>query len=289
MNPPQVDLVPDTMATISEHRSFYASYIVAHAGSSDERLRSAFSSTEREHYLGRGPWSVFVNSRYIRTPSDDPRLLYQDIVVAIDPGRRINNGQPTLHAKCLAACAVRAGESVVQVGGGTGYYTAVLADLVGSAGRVTAYEIEADLADRARANLSHLTVASVVTGSACDDALPMADVIYVNAGATHPLSSWLDALDRGGRLVFPLTPNEGYGVMLLITRTDERHYAAATLMPVAFIPCIGARDDLASRALTTAMQTRSILRVKSLRRDSAPDSTACCAGEGWWLSSDEPR
>jgi protein-L-isoaspartate(D-aspartate) O-methyltransferase len=280
--------MPDTLATIAQHRSFYANHLVAHAGSSSERLVSAFSSIERERFLGKGPWSVFVNARYIETPSDDPRFLYQDIVVAIDAERGINNGQPTLHAKCLAACAVQAGESVVHVGSGAGYYTAVLAALAGNDGRVTAFEIEADLADRARANLSHLPMVSILTGSACDDALPMADVIYVNAGATHPLASWLDALNPGGRLVFPLTPNEGYGVMLLITRTGERQYGAAILMPVSFIPCIGARDDLASQAVATAMQTRSILKVRSLRRDLPPDSTACCIGRDWWLSSAQP-
>jgi len=281
--------VLNATATIPEHRAFYASYLVAHAGSSSEPLVSAFASTERERYLDPGPWSVFVNSRYIRTPSDDPRLLYQDIVVAIDASRGINNGQPTLHAKCLAVCAVQPGESVVHVGSGTGYYTAVLADLVGVDGRVTAFEIDPGLADRARANLAHLPTVSVVAGSASDGPLPMADVIYVNAGATHPPVSWLDALNPGGRLIFPLTPNEGYGLMLLVTRTGAGGYAAAIVMPVAFIPCIGARDDLSSRALTTAIQARSILRVKSLRRDSPPDSTACCVGDGWWLSSDEAR
>jgi protein-L-isoaspartate(D-aspartate) O-methyltransferase len=277
------------MATISEHRSFYADYIVAHAGSSSGRLVSAFSSTERERYLDPGPWSVFVNSRYIRTPSDDPRLLYQDIVVAIDASRGINNGQPTLHAKCLSVCAVQAGESVVHIGSGTGYYTAVLAELVGVDGRVTGYEIDPGLADRARANLAHLPMASVVSGSACDGPLPMADVIYVNAGATHPPASWLDALNPGGRLVFPLTPNEGYGVMLMVTRIGDGAYAATIVLPVGFIPCNGARDDLSSRALTTAIQSRSIFAVRSLRRDSPPDSTACCVGDGWWLSSSEAR
>jgi hypothetical protein len=85
--------------SLQEHRRFYANFIVKSAGSSNEKLIAAFEATEREHYLGDGPWSIFVNSIYISTVSSDPRLLYQDIVVGLATDRRINNGQPT----CLRA------------------------------------------------------------------------------------------------------------------------------------------------------------------------------------------
>lgn len=258
------------------------------AGSLDERLIGAFASVEREHYLGDGPWSVFVNSGYISTKSSDPRLLYQDIVVGLATDRGINNGQPTLHARCLMACAPAVGNSVVQIGAGTGYYTAILASLVGGAGSVLAYEIETDLADRARNNLGHLPNVEVVGSSASEGPLAMADVIYVNAGATHPLATWLDALNPGGRLIFPLTPNVGFGVMLLITRFGTESYAAQVLLPVMFIPCIGAREESASQALSTAIQSRSIFGAKSLNRGTLQDSTACCTGDGWWLSNTAP-
>ena len=42
----------------------------------------------------------------------------------------------------------------------------------------------------------------VVAASACEGRLPEADVMYVKAGATHPLATWLDALKIGGRLIF---------------------------------------------------------------------------------------
>jgi len=273
------------LSSVQDHRIFYANFIVKSAGASDERLIAAFSTTEREHYLGDGPWSVFVNSSYISTVSADPRLLYQDIVVGLATDRNINNGQPTLHARCLAACAPAIGDSVVQIGAGTGYYTAILAALVGDAGHVFAYEIEIDLAERARENVRHLPNVEVAAASASEFALASADVIYVNAGATHPLPTWLDALNVGGRLIFSLTPNQGIGVMLLVTRLASEEYAAHVLLPVMFIPCIGARDDATSQALTTAIQTRSISAAKSLRRRTSPDATACCVGDDWWLSS----
>jgi protein-L-isoaspartate(D-aspartate) O-methyltransferase len=273
------------VASIQDHRNFYANFIVRNAGCSDERLIAAFACTEREHYLGDGPWSVFVNSGYVSSVSSDPCLLYQDITIAIDADRGINNGQPTLHARCLAACAPTEGDAVVHVGAGTGYYTAILARLVDSTGHVTAYEIETDLAIRARKNLQHLSNAEIVAGSASEGTLPSANLIYVNAGATHPLPIWLDALNVGGRLIFPLTPNKGFGVMLLVTRVTPDNYAARVVVPVAFIPCVGARDDTSSQILATAIQSRAIFATKSLHRSTTPDSTACCIGKDWWLSS----
>ncbi len=276
------------MKAIQAYRDFYANFIVNSAGSTSQRLISAFASTPREHYLGPGPWPIFAGSRYLPTVADDARLLYQDVLVGLAPERGINNGQPTLHARCLAACAPAVGESVLHIGAGTGYYSAVLAALVGSGGSVVAYEIEVDLAERARQNLQHLRQVRVLAESACVAALPEADVIYVNAGATHPLGTWLDALRVGGRLLFPLTPDEGFGGMLLVTRRAAASYAAALIARVAFIPCLGARDETASRALALAFERAATDKVKCLRRDGPPDATAWCVGAGWWLSTAAP-
>ena len=83
--------------------------------------------------------------------SGDASRLYDDVLVAIDASRGINNGQPSLHAHSIDALRVREGETVVQIGAGAGYYSAILAQLVGPAGRVVAYEIEPDIAQRAKA------------------------------------------------------------------------------------------------------------------------------------------
>jgi protein-L-isoaspartate(D-aspartate) O-methyltransferase len=112
-------------------------------------------------------------------------------------------------------------------------------------------------------------------------------VIYVSAGATHVPSAWLDALSVGGQLVMPLTPNErdGLGCMLLVTRRQGAAYEARIFSPAVFIPCIGARDEEQSRALAAALSSRSPDEVRSLRRGDAPDDTAWCIGQGWWLST----
>ena len=276
------------MKSLQAYRDFYANNVVRSAGSSNEALIAAFAAVERERFVGPGPWPIFTGSGYGPTLSGDPRLLYQDVLVGLATNRGINNGQPSLHACCLVQCAPRPGETVVHIGAGTGYYTAILAHLVDATGRVVAYEIEADLAQQAGENLADAPNVTVVCASATDTALPMADVIYVNAGATHPPLAWLDALALGGRLVLPLTPNTGPGCMLMVTRLGRDRYAARASMRVSFIACIGARDDAASKALSEALATRSLSSVRSLRRGTTADDTAWCVGAGWWLSTAEP-
>ena len=276
------------MKSIQACRASYARLVVGAAGSANPRLLAAFATVERERYLGKGPWSVFGGSAYVRTVSDDPRLLYQDVLVGIAPERGINNGQPSLHARCLAAVAPMPGDQVLHIGAGTGYYTAILAQMVGASGTVTGYEIEADLAERARVALAPMPNVRILCASAAKGELPASDVIYVSAGATHPLPAWLDALKIGGRLVFPMTTDSGHGLMLAVSRPSAAGYAASFLSFVAFIPCIGARSDVASKALSEAMATRSPHTIRSLRRTGPPDDSAWCVGDGWWLSSAVP-
>jgi hypothetical protein len=111
------------------------------------------------------------------------------LAVALAPERRINNGEPSLHAISLAALNVSKGEKIVHIGAGTGYYTAILAELTGKSGTVLAYEIEQDLAQRAATNLSSRKNISVIHQSGSEGTLPACDIIYVNAGATHPLDT----------------------------------------------------------------------------------------------------
>src|SRR5258708_6180516 len=90
-------------SAIQDDRDFYARFIVACSGSSNERLVEAFSSIARERFLGDGPWPILAGTEYIPTVSNDPRHVYQDVVVGLIPEKKINNGQPSLHARCLAA------------------------------------------------------------------------------------------------------------------------------------------------------------------------------------------
>ena len=168
--------------------------------------------------------------------------------------RGINNGQPSLHAQSIDALRIKEGETVVQIGAGAGYYTAILAHLVGPAGKVVAYEIEPDIAERAKTNLARYPQVEVRARSGVED-LPKADAIYVNAAATHPLRAWLDALKVGGRLLFPLQAARSTGAMLLITRPESGDvWPARFLTAVVFIACEGAQDRATGRKLDEAFR-----------------------------------
>jgi protein-L-isoaspartate(D-aspartate) O-methyltransferase len=267
-------------------RRFYARYVTATAGVRNPRIEQAYAEVAREDYVGPGPWLVDTGDGYISTELADPCVLYQDIVIGLAAGKRINNGQPSFHAKCLAEADPQVGEIVVHVGAGTGYYTAILAHLVKQAGHVHAYEVEPELAARASDRLRQQGNVTVRAQSAVFAVLPLANVIYVNAGATHVPAVWLDALALGGRLVLPLTPEEREGCMLVVTRTAYEAYAARIFSTAAFFPCVGARDKAQSAALGAALDSSSGDVVRSLRRDDRPDSSAWCIGAGWWLSAE---
>jgi protein-L-isoaspartate(D-aspartate) O-methyltransferase len=92
-------------------------------------------------------------AEYWTTEGADPCAVYHDVLIALDEARQINNGQPSLRAFLLDQLDIAAGEQVLHLGCGTGYYTAVVAELVGSAGKITAIEIDSSLAEKARAAL----------------------------------------------------------------------------------------------------------------------------------------
>jgi protein-L-isoaspartate(D-aspartate) O-methyltransferase len=138
-------------------RRVYAKQMLAVFGVTDPRVEAAFAAVRREAYLGPGPWPILVpwhRRGYMPTPSDDPVYLYQDALVGIIPERSLNNGQPSLHAMLIAAAAPQPGEHVVHIGAGVGYYTAILAHMVGASGRVTAIEFDGGLTERLAANFA---------------------------------------------------------------------------------------------------------------------------------------
>ncbi len=273
------------MDRIQAHRLFYADMITANAGiPPGSELEAALASTPRERFVGDPPWKIFTRSGYVDAPSDDPAFLYQDVVISLGSQGPFNNGQPTLHAFCLAALAPKKGERVIHIGAGTGYYTTLLAKLVGEAGAVDAYEIEPELAQRAMHNLAEFPNVSVHSRSGAEGPLPACDVLYVNAGATEPLAVWLDALRVNGRLLFPLTAAGG-GATLLVTKLEGGLFTARFLLQAQFVPCIGARDQAMEERLTKAFRNGKWSEVKSLHRNDAADDSCWCAGPGWWLST----
>jgi protein-L-isoaspartate(D-aspartate) O-methyltransferase len=266
-------------------RQAYAAEVTRSAGVRDPRIEAAFAAVPREDFVGFPPWRV-GSGAYGSDSVSDPERLYEDVLVGIDARRGINNGQPSLHAQALDALGVSEGETIVQIGAGAGYYTAILATLVGRKGRVIAYEIEPDIAERAAANLARHPQVEVRARSGVDD-LPAAEAIYVNAAATHPLRAWLDALKPGGRLVFPLQAAGSTGAMLIVTRPERGEaWPARLLAGVVFIACAGAQDAEMGRKLDQAFRRGGHGRVRSLRFGGEPSEADWVRGDGWALSTE---
>jgi protein-L-isoaspartate(D-aspartate) O-methyltransferase len=268
-------------------RAFYARIAAAKGGALRAALEDAFARVPRERFLGPPPWYAVTAAGYVRVPGDDPTYVYQDLLFALDPEKGINNGEPTLHGQLIAALEPGPGDTVLHIGCGTGYYSAILAELVGPEGRIVAYEIEPDLAARASEYLAPWTNVEVRAQSGTEAGLPRANAIYVNAGATRPLPVWLDLLEEGGRLVFPLITEEGWGVTLKVLRRGGGFWTWV-LNQIRFIGCAGATDPGEGAAVAESIRRGDLLRTRSLRRESVPDETAVLVGHGWWLSSSLP-
>jgi protein-L-isoaspartate(D-aspartate) O-methyltransferase len=272
-------------------RRAYAKQVMAAAGVVDRRIEAAFAAVRREEFLGRGPWRVVRWGRgYVTTPTRNPVFLYDDVVVAVVPERNLNNGQPSFLAALIAGAAPRPGEHAVHIGAGVGYYTAILARLVGRTGRVTAIELDPALAERLAANLAGQPNVRVVQGDGARVEFAPADVILVNAGATRPADAWLDGLAEGGRLILPLTaggfPNADvrHGAVFRITRQDDS-FLAKRISGVAIFPCEGMRDAETEAALAAAFAKGRVGEVTRLYRgDDVAEEDCWVRGAGWCLA-----
>jgi protein-L-isoaspartate(D-aspartate) O-methyltransferase len=259
-------------------------------------VADAYAAVPRESFLGPGPWRILSDARLdlsFVTPDDAPHWLYHDVLVAIDPERKLNNGMPSFWAHNLDHLDLQHGERVLQVGAGTGYYTAVLAEIVGPRGRVTAVEHDEALAARARRNLESWRHVEVVAGDGCTHDPGEVDAVVVFAGATHPAPLWLDRLAEGGRLVMPLTADRWWGFMLRAIRRGE-DFAASAIGWVGIFPCAGGRDAEAAQELAQALQAvqaraATDLPFRTLHRgEPGPDDAAWYRAPGFWLERVPP-
>ncbi|MGE0120393.1 MAG: protein-L-isoaspartate O-methyltransferase [Dongiaceae bacterium] len=253
----------------------------------NEAVVRAFAAVPRERFLGPGPWRIFPSGHdgWI-TADDDPRHLYHNVLVVIDAARELNNGEPSLWAFLYDQVEIAAGERILHVGAGTGYYSAILAEMVGLAGRVVAVEHDGGLAARARANLAAWPQAEAVHGDGAAVDPGLVDLIIVNAGVTHPAPVWLESLAPGGRLLLPLTADDWWGAFLKVVRRPEG-YAAAFVSRTGIFHCASFRDPASATRLRQAFaRSRGRLPgIRSLRRDpEARDRSCWYHGPGFWLS-----
>lgn len=282
----------DTNRTIAEARTWFAEDIRAAAPvRNDASIVDAFARVPREHYLGAGPWRIQprqLDRPAYDSPNADPRHIYHDVLVSIDADRDLNNGLPSLWAYYFDHLRIRPGATVLQVGAGVGYFTAILAELAGPTGRVIAYEIDASLAARAERNLQSYPIVEVIAGNATAAAdLPALHAVAAFAGATRIPDLWLSKLASGGRMAIPFTGEDRWGFMLLIERSGD-DFAATALGSCGFYHCGGARtpDEAAALHAALAAHDGKAPALGRLYRGQPQqnDPGVWYRGDGFWLS-----
>jgi protein-L-isoaspartate(D-aspartate) O-methyltransferase len=285
---------------LTDLRRVYARQVLTLANAFENvSLEAAYATVPRETFLGSGEWRINTPWSVGALIPNDPILIYQDVVVALDRERGVNNGSPSLHAHWLDVVAPGPGERVMHIGAGTGYYSAILAELVGDEGRVMSIEFDAALAARAQRNLADRSNVACIEGNGFDWPQAAVDVVYVNFAASRPARSWVENLNVGGRLVFPLgvpraaTPMIGQGlnaVALLVTR-HIGGYSAKALGRVSFVYAESEKANVPQEeidALCESLQQQNLADIKTLFLDKPQASSSFWfAGSDWGLSTEE--
>jgi protein-L-isoaspartate(D-aspartate) O-methyltransferase len=280
--------------TLDDCRRFYAEEIKFAANLDSPALIEAFARVPRENFLGPGPWQIAFPSLALGGTAyrtiDDPRDLYHNVLIALDTSRGLNNGHPSSLAQWIEALDLKTGQHVFHLGCGVGYYTAIMAEVVGPDGHVVGSEVDSDLAARAAANLSgYRNVAVHAADGAALDAGTF-DAMFINAGVTHPHPPWLDRLSEGGRIVLPITVaipemGAGTGVMLRIIR-NRGFFASQVVSEVGIYSCTSVRDPALEPLIRKALTAKALLKLKSVRVDQHAQADTCILhGGGVCLSS----
>ena len=176
-----------------------------------DAVQAAFLAVPRERFIPQVATELGLEA------------VYRDeaIVTKRDPrGMPLSSSsQPALMAKMLELLAPRPGDRVLEIGTGTGYNAALLAEIVGSRGRVTSIDVDAGLARTARRALREARYrVSVKVGDGRQGNASGApyDRIIVTACADHIPNEWLEQLTDGGRIELPLRlDRDGAAIQLI--------------------------------------------------------------------------
>ena len=195
----------------------------------DSRVARAFEKVLREAFVHGFPLEQVYRDRAITTKTREGILTS-------------SSTQPSLMARMLSRLDVQPGQNVLEVGTGTGYNAALLAELVGPQGTVTTVDIDPDVAAAADASLKAADYerVEVVAGDGGLGAPKNApyDRIIVTAGVWQIPPAWPEQLSREGGIVLPLRIN-GSGLAALL-RPEGNGLSGRGADPCSFIELEGA-------------------------------------------------
>lgn len=210
-------------------RSEVARYSMLHEqlqrrGIRDERVLAAMKQVPRERFIARSLAG----------------LAYADRALPIECGQTIS--QPYMVAIMTEALELTGRERVLEIGTGSGYQTAVLAEL---AEQVISIERHAELQHKAAEVLDQLEYKNVrfvvgdgTLGYASDEPY---DRVLVTAGALHCPPALIEQLTDDGILVIPLGGGEGQVLQRLVRHGGRGEWEQ--LVSCRFVPLVGAADE----------------------------------------------
>ena len=174
--------------------------------------------------------------RHEFVPPELTRYAYDDSPLPIGYGQTIS--QPYIVAKMTELIGPNKGQRVLEVGTGSGYQAAVLAEIVDS---VFTIEIIPELAASSAERLGRLGYKNVIVRQGdgymgWHEHAPF-DAIMVTAAAEEIPKPLIDQLNEGGVMVIPVGPSESVQALTLV-RKQAQGVFTQTLLPVRFVPLI---------------------------------------------------
>ncbi|MDK2989391.1 MAG: protein-L-isoaspartate(D-aspartate) O-methyltransferase [Methanoculleus sp.] len=174
--------------------------------------------------------------RHLFVPKGYERAAYEDRPLPIGEGQTIS--QPYIVAVMTEQLELAPQDRVLEIGTGSGYQAALLAEL---AAKVISVERLPDIAARARENLARagVTGVEVVVGDGTQGYPPEApyNAVIVTAASPDIPKPLIDQLAEGGRLIAPVGPRECQDLIKLVKR--EGRVEKIPLGGVCFVPLIG--------------------------------------------------
>ena len=180
--------------------------------------------------MTRVPREIFV-------PEEIRYRAYDDTPLPIGQGQTIS--APHMVAIMCDILDLQKGMTVLEVGGGSGYHAAVMAEIIGPEGHVYSVERVPELVSRAREALKRAGIlnVTVVEGDGSNGLPEHAPYDRISVAATAPAvpEPLKEQLKVGGKLVIPV--GVGYQELLLVTRKNG--FVVEEKMGVVFVPLIG--------------------------------------------------